>query len=166
MQWHFIYSAQLRVNFALLKGLLHEIFTVIFWYEWIYLGLNENRYWFLNFKEGSSILDSYFKYWCVPYQTFSEIRRIPEKDWQLSPRFSNFSFFWVSGPLRNATKGINTSRRFVESPRMIDNQCRDSPRMFFNSKSVSLRQLSTNLREGLVWSTPKLKIVAKNQRSF
>jgi hypothetical protein len=45
-----------------LKGLSHEIFTLIFWLEWIYLGLNENRYWFLNFKEGSSILDSYFKY--------------------------------------------------------------------------------------------------------
>jgi hypothetical protein len=45
-----------------LKGLSHEIFMVIFWLEWIYLGLNENRNWFLNFKEGSSILDSYFKY--------------------------------------------------------------------------------------------------------
>jgi hypothetical protein len=45
-----------------LKGLSHEIFPVIFWIEWIYLGLNDNRYWFLNFKEGSSILDSYFKY--------------------------------------------------------------------------------------------------------
>jgi hypothetical protein len=29
-----------------LKGLSHEIFTVIFWPEWIYLGLNENRFWF------------------------------------------------------------------------------------------------------------------------
>ncbi len=46
----------------ILKGLSHEIFTVIFWLEWIYLGLNENRYWFLNFKDCSSILDSYFKY--------------------------------------------------------------------------------------------------------
>ncbi len=44
------------------KVLSHEIFTVIFWLEWIYLGLNKNRYWFLTFKEGSSILDSYFKY--------------------------------------------------------------------------------------------------------
>jgi hypothetical protein len=131
----------------LLKGLSHEIFTVIFWLEWIYLGLNENRYWFLNFKEDSSILNSYFKYWCVPYQTFSEIRRISENDWQLSPRFSNFSFFWVSGPPRNAAKGVNTSRRFVESPRMIDNQFRGSPRMFFNNRSVSLRQLSILLRD-------------------
>jgi hypothetical protein len=120
----------------------HKIFTVIFWLEWIYLGLNENRYWFLNFKEGSSILDSYFKYRCVPYQTFSEILQISEKDSQLSPRFSNFSFFWVSGPLRNAAKGVNTSRRFYKSPRMIDNQFRGSPRMFFNNISVSRRQLS------------------------
>jgi hypothetical protein len=36
-----------------LKGLSHEIFRVNFWLEWIYLGLNENRYWFLNFKEDS-----------------------------------------------------------------------------------------------------------------
>jgi hypothetical protein len=56
---HF-YPAEKKSTF--LKGLSHEIFTVIFWLEWIYIGLNENRYWFLNFKEGSSILDSYLKY--------------------------------------------------------------------------------------------------------
>ncbi len=115
---------------------------LFFWLEWIYLGMNKNRYWFLNFKEGSSILDNYFQYWCVPYQTFSEIRRTSEKDWQLGPRFSNFSFFWVSGPPRKAAKGVNTSRSFVESPRMIDSQFCGSPRMFFNNISVSLRQLS------------------------
>jgi hypothetical protein len=38
-----------------LKGLSHEIFPDIFWLEWIYLGLNDNHYRFLNFKEGSSI---------------------------------------------------------------------------------------------------------------
>jgi hypothetical protein len=53
---------QWSLNVPYLKGLSHELFTVIFWLEWIYLGLNEIRYWFLNFKEGSSILDSYFKY--------------------------------------------------------------------------------------------------------
>jgi hypothetical protein len=100
-----------------LKGLSHEICMVVFWLEWIYLGLIGNRFWFLNFKEGSSILDSYFKYWCVSYQTFSDIWRISEKDWQLSPRFSNFSFFWVSGPPRNAAKGVNTFRSFYESLR-------------------------------------------------
>ncbi len=44
-----------------LKGLSHEIFTVIFWLEWIYIGLKGNRFWFLNFKDVSSILDSNFK---------------------------------------------------------------------------------------------------------
>ncbi len=44
---------------------------------------------FLAFSYGSSILDRYFKYWCVPYQTFSEILRISEIDnWvRVSPIF-------------------------------------------------------------------------------
>jgi hypothetical protein len=124
-----------------LKGLSHEIFTGIFWLEWIYLGLKENRFCFFYFKDVSSILDSYFKYWCVSYQTFSEIRRISEKDWQLSTRFSNFCLFWVSGPPSNAAKGVKTSRRFVESPKMIDNQFSGSPRTFFKNIGVSIRQL-------------------------
>jgi hypothetical protein len=45
-----------------LKGLSHEIFTVIFWLEWIYIGLKGYRFWFLNFKDVSLILDSNFKY--------------------------------------------------------------------------------------------------------
>jgi hypothetical protein len=45
-----------------LKGLSHEILRLVFWPVWIYLGLNGNRFSFLNFKEGSLILDSYFKY--------------------------------------------------------------------------------------------------------
>jgi hypothetical protein len=45
-----------------LKGLSHENFRPVFWPVWIYLGLNGNRFWFLNFKEGSLILDSYFKF--------------------------------------------------------------------------------------------------------
>jgi hypothetical protein len=75
---------------------------------------------------------------------------------KLSSRFSNLSSFWVSGSPRNAAKGVNHSRIFYESPRMIDNLFRGSPRMFFNNISESLIQLSillgdsTNLREGLV----------------
>jgi hypothetical protein len=65
-----------------LKGLSHEIFRPVFWPVWIYLGLNGNRFWFLNFKEGSLILDSYL----------------------------SFDAFHVK-----------PSRRFVESPRRIDN---------------------------------------------
>ncbi len=75
------------------KGLSHEIFMVIFWLELIYLGLIGNCFWFFNFKEGPSILDSQLKYGCVSDQTFSEIRKISKKDWQLSLWFSNFPFF-------------------------------------------------------------------------
>ncbi len=45
-----------------LKGLSHEIFRPVFWPVWIYLCLNGNRFWFLNFKEGCLILDNYFKF--------------------------------------------------------------------------------------------------------
>ncbi len=54
----------------------------------MHLGLNKNRFWFLNFKEAPSIWDSLFKFCCVSVQTFSEILRISEKVWHLSPRFS------------------------------------------------------------------------------
>jgi hypothetical protein len=47
---------------AYLKGLSHEIFIVIFWLEWIHIGLKGNRFWFFNFKDVSSILDSNFKF--------------------------------------------------------------------------------------------------------
>ncbi len=136
------------------KQLSLEIFMVFSLKKLSHLGLNRNRFSFFSFKEIPSILDSQFKYWCVSYQSFS--------DWQLSPWFSNFLFFWDSSPLSDAAKGVNTSRRFVESPRMIDNYFRSSQRIFFNTISVSLFigksriQLSillgdsTNLWEGLV----------------
>ncbi len=38
-----------------LKGLSHEIFGPVFWPVWVDLGLNMNRFWFLSFKEASSI---------------------------------------------------------------------------------------------------------------
>jgi hypothetical protein len=66
--------------FQNLKGLSHEIFRPVFWPVWMHLGQNVNRLWFFNFKEGSSILYSYFKYCGVSYQPFSEILRISEKD--------------------------------------------------------------------------------------
>ncbi len=75
-------------NYIRLKGLSHEIFGHVCWPVWMHLGLNKNRLWFLNFKEAPSIWDSHFKFWCVSVQTFSEILRISEKDWQLSQRFS------------------------------------------------------------------------------
>jgi hypothetical protein len=38
-----------------LKGLSHEIFRPVCWPVWMLLGLNKNRFWFLNFKEAPSI---------------------------------------------------------------------------------------------------------------
>ncbi len=64
----------------LLKGLSHEIFRPVFWPVWMHLGLNVNRLWFKNFFEALSIFGNYFKFWCASYQTYSEIRRISEKD--------------------------------------------------------------------------------------
>ncbi len=93
------YRALLRVS---LKGLSHEIFGPVFRAVWIYLGLNVNRLWFINLNDAPFILDTYFKFWRVSGQTFSEIRRISENDWQLSLRYSNFRRFLVSGSPRNA----------------------------------------------------------------
>jgi hypothetical protein len=47
---------------CILKGTVARDFTVIFWLEWIYIGLKGNRLWLLNFKDVSLILDSNFKY--------------------------------------------------------------------------------------------------------
>jgi hypothetical protein len=117
-----------------LKGLSHEIF----WPVWIYLGLNGNRFSFLNFKESSLMLDSYFKYWCVSCQTVLEIRRISETDWQLSSRFLNFSLFWVSGPPEKCLKGcqyFSEIRRISENdwqliPRFSENVLQQHKRVF------------------------------------
>ncbi len=86
-------------SFESLKGLSHEIYGPVFWAVWMYLGPNVNRLWFLNFNDAPLILDNSFKFWCVSGQTFSEILRISEKNWQLSLRFSNFRRFSVSGSL-------------------------------------------------------------------
>ncbi len=45
-----------------LKGLSHEIFGPVFWAVWMYLGLNVNRLWFLNFNYAPLILDNYFMF--------------------------------------------------------------------------------------------------------
>jgi hypothetical protein len=38
-----------------LKGLSHEIFGPVYWPVWMHLGLNKNRFWFLNFEEAPLI---------------------------------------------------------------------------------------------------------------
>jgi hypothetical protein len=40
---------------SVLKGTAHEIFGPVYWPVWMHLGLNKNRFWFLNFEEVSSI---------------------------------------------------------------------------------------------------------------
>jgi hypothetical protein len=49
-------------TYLLFKGLSHEIFGPVFGAVWIYLGLNGNRLWFLNFNDALLILDTYFKF--------------------------------------------------------------------------------------------------------
>jgi hypothetical protein len=45
-----------------LMGLSHEIFGLVFWAVWIYLGLKVNSLWFLNFNDVPLILYTYFKF--------------------------------------------------------------------------------------------------------
>ena len=97
----------------------------LFWPVWMHLGLNVNRLWFLTFFEAPLIFGNYFKFWCASYQTFSEIRRISEKDWQLSYRNA---YVVEEHSRRTAELVINHSRRFYESPRSIDSLCSVSQR--------------------------------------
>jgi hypothetical protein len=73
------------------KGTVAWGFCGFFGLEWVYVGLNRNRFWFFSFtKEVPTILDSQFKYWCVYYQTLSYCRFVE------SPRrIEN----WVRGSL-------------------------------------------------------------------
>jgi hypothetical protein len=115
------------------KGTVTWEFQVLLWPVWKHLGLNVNSFWFSNCYDSPSILGSYFKLWCVSCQTISEILWILENVWHLSPWLSNFSVSWVSGPPINAATCVNHSRRFLESPRMIENWFRSSPRLFLNN---------------------------------
>ncbi len=45
-------------NSSCLKGLSHEILGPVFWAVRMYLGLNVNRLWFLNFNDAPLILDN------------------------------------------------------------------------------------------------------------
>jgi hypothetical protein len=48
-------NKEIRFKKLTLKGLSHEIFRPVYWPAWMHLGLNKNRFWFLNFKEALSI---------------------------------------------------------------------------------------------------------------
>jgi hypothetical protein len=68
-------------TFRSFKGTVAWYFYVSFSLEWIYLGLNRNRFWFLNFTDAPSILENYFKVWLGSYQTFESPRRIDNWVW-------------------------------------------------------------------------------------
>ncbi len=145
-----------------LKGLSHEIFRPVIWDVWVYLGLNVNPLWFLNFNDAPFILDTYFKFWRVSGQTFSEILRISEKDWHLSLRFSIFHRFLVSSSPEKRCLGwkyFSENRRISEndwqlSPQFSENDWQLSPQLSKKDwqRSPRLPILlgdSKNLREGL-----------------
>jgi hypothetical protein len=79
----FIQMLKVAQDNVVLKGLSHEVYRPVYWPVWMHLGLNKNRFWFLNFKGAPSIYGRHFKFLCVSVQTFQEILRISEKDWQL-----------------------------------------------------------------------------------
>ncbi len=105
------------------KGLSYEIFGFVLWPVWKHQAWMWATFGFKNFRDVPSIMDNYFKFWCVSGQSFWEILKISEKEWQLSPWFSNFCRFLVSGSLWSVAEGVNTSRRFLESLRRIGYVC-------------------------------------------
>jgi hypothetical protein len=60
-----------------LKGLSHEIFGPVYWPVWMHLGLNKNRFWFLNFKGAPSITGilSFYAFQFKPSRRFLESPR-------------------------------------------------------------------------------------------
>jgi hypothetical protein len=53
----------------ILKAVSHEIFRPVFWSVWMYLGLNGNRLWFLNFNGAPLILDNFLKFGSISGKT-------------------------------------------------------------------------------------------------
>jgi hypothetical protein len=57
------YYVQMTISILYhLKRLSHEIFGPVFWAARIYLGLNVDCLWFLNFNDASLIFYNYFKF--------------------------------------------------------------------------------------------------------
>ncbi len=121
-------------GFSVLKRVLRQPIEVLMPYQTLS--------WCYDCCDAPSIFGSHFKFLFVSHQTFSEIRGISEKDWQLSWRFSNFPFS-VLAILGEMLERVSILlQRFVESPRMmIDKYFHSSPRMFFININVPLRSL-------------------------
>ncbi len=125
----------------------------------LHLGLNKNRFWFLNFKEYVRYETSILSVDAFRVQTFSEILRISERDWQLSLRFSEI---YLNCQLLSDTlmllKNILGEPKTVANPSLrigdsVANPCQrfyESPRNIYTLRSVSQRtanQKSTKIGE-------------------
>jgi hypothetical protein len=136
-------------NEQCLKGLSFEIFEPVCWPVWIHLGLNKNRFWFLNFKEAPSILGSHFRFLCVSVQLATEDL--------------------VANPFpRTGDSVVNHSWRFYDSPINIytlSSVSRRTANHKFTKIGEPQAQLpillrdSKNLGECLAWNMSKLKII-------
>jgi hypothetical protein len=125
------------------------------WLACMHVGLNVNRFWFLNFYDAPSFVDDYFKFWFVSGQIFSEILRFLESwrrigNWACcSPMFRDF---WLAFSEKHCLGCKWFSKMFripvkigywvLNSRRRIGNQVCDSPRIFFNN--ISMVDLATN----------------------
>ncbi len=121
-----------------LKGLSHEIFGPVYWPVWMHLGLNKNRFWFLNLKGAPSILGRYFKFLCVSVQTSLETEDLVANP---SPR--------TGGSVANHSPSTgdsvaNHSRRFYDSPRNISTLSSVSRRTA-NQKSMKIGEQQAQL---------------------
>jgi hypothetical protein len=72
---------------CLVRGTVARDFWACCWPVWMHLGLNKHHFWFLNYKEAPSYVTAILSFDAFQFKP-SEILRIFEKDWQLSPRFS------------------------------------------------------------------------------
>jgi hypothetical protein len=78
-----------------------------------------NRFWFLKLSWFSFDFRQLFKILvCFMPNLLRDSQSLGELTTESA--VLEFSVFWVSGPLRNTAKCVNISRRFLESPRMID----------------------------------------------
>jgi hypothetical protein len=123
-----------------IKGRLLDILG-FFWSEWICLGLNRNRCWFLNFEDNPLIWDRYFQFWCISCQTFSGILRILERDRQLGCSFlRNFIFIYFKrlGDMLMLLKNVFEKRDSVAnpSPRFLEYQRK------FTGNASNIKELS------------------------
>jgi hypothetical protein len=81
------------------KGLSYETFGSVLWPVWMHQAWMLTTFGFWNFSDAPLIMDNYFKFCYVSGWTFWEILIISEKEWQVSPWYSNFRRFLVSGSL-------------------------------------------------------------------